>query len=240
MRRLLNPATIARVVPREPCDIPGCVLGLQGNRTKTAIGAAVAPWIDCRGFGNAVQATGSKQGLAARVAGELCVQMDGSDDMYAVADRDSLDFGTNDFTVGVRWYSDGSIRNNCTLFNKFAADSANRRGYILYYVGSTGKLGPMLDSGSAVFSSTDAQTSAGWRTALFHRNGATLTLYVNGVSQGAAGSQGTKAATSDGNLVLQGQGSSWYGADIAYAGLWVWNRALTAAEIASVSGWRSR
>ena len=240
MKRVLSPSTIARVQPPEPYEISGCVLALQGNKDKAVIGAAVGPWLDLKGLGNAVQATGSKQGIQASILGELCVQMDGSDDLYAVADRDSLDFGTGDFTVGVRWYSDGSIRDNCTLFNKFAADSANRRGYILYYVGSTGKLGPMLDSGSAVFSSTDAQTSAGWRTALFHRNGATLTLYVNGVSQGAAGSQGTKAATSDGNLVLQGQGSSWYGADIAYAGLWVWNRALTAAEIAAVTAWRSR
>lgn len=39
---MLDPASIARVVPREPCDIPGCVLGLQGNRTKTAIGAGVS------------------------------------------------------------------------------------------------------------------------------------------------------------------------------------------------------
>jgi len=237
---MLDPATIARVVPREPCDLPGCVLGLQGNRTKTAIGAAVGPWIDCKGLGNAVQATGSKQGLAARGAGELAVQMDGSDDMYAVADRDSLDFGTNDFTVGVRWYSDGSVRGNCNLFNKFAANSYNQRGYILAYGALDNKLAGYVDASSALFSSTDAQVSAGWRTALLYRSGATVTLYVNGASQGSAGSQGAKVATSGANLVMQGQGTSWYGADIAYAGLWVWNRALTAAEIAAVTAWRSR
>ena len=131
MRRLIDPATIARIAPLQPCDISGCVLGLQGNRNMTALGAAVGLWVDTMGLGSAIQVTGSKQGLATSILGELCVQMDGSDDMYAVADRDTLDFGTGDFTVGVRWYSDGSIRDNCTLFNKFSADSANRRGYIL-------------------------------------------------------------------------------------------------------------
>jgi len=196
--------------------------------------------VDQVGLGNAVQATGTKQGIFAEVGGELAIQMAANDDQYAIADRDSLDFGVNDFTVGVRWYSNGTIAAYCNLFNKFNADADGKRGYVLRYNSSGTRLVAMVDSGPATFVSSSDQNSAGWRTALLHRSGATVTLYVNGVSDGSAGSQGSKSATSDSSLLLCAEGSTWYGADIAYAGLWAWNRALTAAEIATVTAWRSR
>lgn len=223
-----------------PSVIDGCVLALQGNATGYGLGQAIAAWPDLMDLGGAAQATEAKRPLLAQVGTEFAAQFDAVDDWLVVADRDSLDFGTNDFSLVFRYYGDGTLRANCSFLNKYVANTDGRRGYILAVDGGSAPMDVLVFLGSSsitCWTTGGAFEGPGWFTLILVRSGANCYLYSNGVQVATAGSLSTRNCTSDGGLYICAQTGTWSGADIAVSGVFAFNKALSESERALIDAW---
>ena len=120
---------------------------------------------------------------------------DGSGDFLTLASNTALDMGTGNFTVEMWVYStDASLD---TQNRRFFATEANGSGSIqLGHVTTTTGVAQYCDNGSlgALITGTTNILNQ-WAHIAAVRSGTTVTLYVNGVSEGTATDSGNKTST---------------------------------------------
>jgi len=107
----------------------------------------------------------------------------GSGDYLEITDNNDLDFGTGDLTVEFWAYFDEGISNSNGIIAKGSAGT----GWQIIF-SDTDKLKFIRTTGSAnspqITSSTSSTTKSQWHHIALTRSGTTVTLWINGVSEG--------------------------------------------------------
>jgi hypothetical protein len=190
---------------------------------------------------------GTLHGGATFAPGEVkdAFSLDGSTGYVSALNAPQINFGTGDLSVDawIKTASGTNGRNTQAIVDKRVQNPPGTYfGYSLY-VSTNGYLGFQLADGS--FVNYNSSTNVADNT--FHHVAATLdrtanvvTLYVDGVSVGAASTAGQTGTTTNTSELRIGRNSATPPGPAFFNGLIdeveLFNRALTAAEVASISG----
>jgi len=188
---------------------------------------------DVKGVNHGLITGGALCGNVTGRAGAGC-QFDGVDDYVAVGDQDSLDFGTDDFTIGL-WF-----KTELTSAAQFAiqkgATAASIPGYSLA-LDAAGNLDARIGNGSVRLDLADKLTNLNdgeWHhvVAVFDRDNEAI-FYKDGSSGGTgdiSSLDGTSVDTVVGFTISRSGTKKFNGTIDEVA---IYNRTLSAAEIAS-------
>lgn len=172
-------------------------------------------------------------------AGFKCLNVEKSnmqDSMYYDGTQEKMQFGTGNFAVGfyLKSVKPWSDYNGIVLANVLA--DSGFTGFVFYKNRDSGKKSMVVrfGTGTDIYSESDVDTN--WHHWLFMRDGDTVKLYKDGKVDATMAYSGTVNAHED--LYIGGYYSNWSSFTSAYfrlSNVRIYNRALTDAEIQSVS-----
>ena len=192
---------------------------------------------DYSGNGNTGTLTNGPTWGAGKRSG--AVVLDGNNDEVTVADNDTLDFGSGDFSISFWLKTNSSVRR--TIIDKFDTGAGN----VGYYVDimADGTIRTAYQSGVSDYRVRDSAATVNsdtWQHVLITKTGATNSpdIYVNGVlSNGGVFSSGTTASSSNTKAFSIAKAK---GADLAsnligsLDEVRVYNRALSSTEVTNL------
>jgi len=166
---------------------------------------------------------------------------DGTDDYVDVADDNSLDFGTGDFSVGL-WHKSGT-EGDQPFIGKKAVFSDSTAGWVIYMQNSPDVMRCRIGDGGSSNVATSIEDDAGstlvaddnqWHHTVMVRSGDNLYLYFDGV----LGPDGSKTGVNDFNVnntesLYIGKSASRYPAMSADE-VSIWDAALSAGSISTI------
>lgn len=112
--------------------------------------------------------------------------LDGTGDYINLASQSALNLGTNNFTLEMWFYDDGSSLNYPTIFGNVTGWQSGSFSLRYNNTGQAGKVTIHWNPGDPFIASTNTFPTRTWNHIAFTRSGNTFTLYVNGNVEGTA------------------------------------------------------
>ena len=222
----------------------GLIVFIDAANSRSYAGSGTI-WLDMSGTGNTAYLI---NGAAYSGSGATSViSCDGTNDYIEILDNSSLDFGSNNFTVEY-WAKKTQATSNFDNIwgpNKWRSGgggAGSNEWSLTIGNGSNGNGDQTefaIESGSTYYGVTDLNftpTVNLWKQYVGVRSGATLLLYLNGVSIGSSSPTGMTSSTSVNNIAgrnlrINNSGLDQYYTKADNAILRIYNRALSASEI---------
>ena len=137
--------------------------------------------------------------------GEASGLFDGAGDYIDTPDSTDWTMGNGDFTVD-SWFRPASLTSNvCLIGQSDSAASGTTVSFYIYQTAST-VLGKVFYGGTGITASSATVLEINtWNHVALVRNGANLTIYLNGVAGGTIGNIGTETINDSANKLAVGR-----------------------------------
>ena len=115
--------------------------------------------------------------------GSSSMAFDGSGDYISIPDGDWKTFGTNDFTIEM-WFNSTSTTKRQYLFSDIASSGQNDTSSVLLYLDAGALKVYIQDTTYHLIQGSTSYSANTWHHVAVVRNGSTVTLYLDGQSEG--------------------------------------------------------
>ena len=221
----------------------GLIIYIDAANRRSYAGSGTV-WLDLSGIGNTAYLINGP--FFSGSGGTCVISCDGTNDYIEILDNSSLDFGSNNFTIEYwakkteatvsydniwgpnKWKSGGIAGTNEWALSIGNGDAPGNGDQMSLYI----------ESGTTVYGFVNSKYTLlnNWKQYVGVRSGASLLLYLNGVSLGSSSPSGMSAATSVNNvsgrnLRINNSGVDNYHTKADNSILRIYNRALSSTEI---------
>ncbi|MBL9173814.1 MAG: hypothetical protein JNL10_09790 [Verrucomicrobiales bacterium] len=244
----LSPAGLIYGTPTEAVTAQVTILATSaGGQTNSHAFTLVVPAPACsalpgpiawwRGQGDALDAAGTHHGTlngnASLVPGRVGqgFSFHGNGDHLSVPDSTAWDFGTADFSIEL-WVKFNVVGNAMFIHQQSGAGSG---GFDFFYSGSLGELRFGRDPANAAISRSWSPVVGPWYHVAVVRQANVFRLFVNGVPLGAEQAESGGIADVTGPLRIGGYPSTSFDLNGFIDDLAIYDRALSAEELAAIS-----
>ena len=158
------------------------------------------------------------------------LSFDGTNDYVEISDSDTLDQGTNDFTVSFWHKSDA--QHDQPMLNKKATFSDNTAGWTIYMENGANQMRCRIGGGSsnvAVSAGTVAVNDESWHLTTMVRSGDNLYLYTDGSQEGSTTGVNSLNVDNSEPLYIARSASLYPACEIAQVA--IYDIALTTAQV---------
>ena len=205
------------------------LLGLVGYWSLDANDINGTTVYDKSGKGNNGTTIASPTGVSGKV--KQALDFDGSTQYITTIGDDIFDFGIGNFTASA-WIKLDDVAGAEAVMGKYNANIAGQRGWIIRV--DSGVFSGFIDLPGANIIGATTMSAGAWHHITMVRNGNNGYVYLNGTQDGTA--SGLSALNATSNIVLeigaQGKGVGPFGGSIDEVR--IYNRALSAAEVANL------